>query len=106
MEELKCSVCGSPVNAGDSFCQNCGNPIQPQKQEETVIPEPSQPVSGVTEPTSVVMPEVTEPTGAVTPEITEPTPVVETTETIEAVQPTYEAVSAQPEENRQQIHSP
>ena len=98
MEELKCSVCGSPVNAGDSFCQNCGNPIQPQKQEETVIPEPSQPVSGVTEPTSVVMPEVTEPTGAVTPEITEPTPVVETTETIEAVQPTYEAVSAQPEE--------
>ncbi|CCY59024.1 signal peptidase I [Clostridium sp. CAG:632] len=38
MEELKCSVCGSPVNAGDSFCQNCGNPIQPQKQEETVIP--------------------------------------------------------------------
>ena len=98
MEELKCSVCGSPVNAGDSFCQNCGNPIQPQKQEETVIPEPSQPVSGVTEPTSVVMPEVTEPTVAVTPEITEPTPVVETTETIEAVQPTYEAVSAQPEE--------
>ena len=98
MEELKCSVCGSPVNAGDSFCQNCGNPIQPQKQEETVIPEPSQPVSGVTEPTSVVMPEVTEPTGAVTPEITEPAPVVETTETIEAVQPTYEAVSAQPEE--------
>lgn len=98
MEELKCSVCGSTVNAGDSFCQNCGNPIQPQKQEETVIPEPSQPVSGVTEPTSVVMPEVTEPTVAVTPEITEPTPVVETTETIEAVQPTYEAVSAQPEE--------
>ena len=98
MEELKCSVCGSPVNAGDSFCQNCGNPIQPQKQEETVIPEPSQPVSGVTEPTSVVMPEVTEPTVVVTPEITEPTPVVETTETIEAVQPTYEAVSAQPEE--------
>ena len=98
MEELKCSVCGSPVNAGDSFCQNCGNPIQPQKQEETVIPEPSQPVSGVTEPTSVVMPEVTEPTVAVTPEITEPAPVVETTETIEAVQPTYEAVSAQPEE--------
>ena len=98
MEELKCSVCGSPVNAGDSFCQNCGNPIQPQKQEETVIPEPSQPVSGVTEPTSVIMPEVTEPTVAVTPEITEPTPVVETTETIEAVQPTYEAVSAQPEE--------
>lgn len=98
MEELKCSVCGSPVNAGDSFCQNCGNPIQPQKQEETVIPEPSQPVSGVTEPTSVVMPEVTEPTVTVTPEITEPTPVVETTETIEAVQPTYEAVSAQPEE--------
>lgn len=98
MEELKCSVCGSPVNAGDSFCQNCGNPIQPQNQEETVIPEPSQPVSGVTEPTSVVMPEVTEPTVAVTPEITEPTPVVETTETIEAVQPTYEAVSAQPEE--------
>ena len=98
MEELKCSVCGSPVNAGDSFCQNCGNPIQPQKQEETVIPEPSQPVSGVTEPTSVVMPEVTEPTVAVTPEITEPTPVVETTETIKAVQPTYEAVSAQPEE--------
>ncbi len=98
MEELKCSVCGSPVNAGDSFCQNCGNPIQPQKQEETVIPEPSQPVSGVTEPTSVVMPEVTEPTVAVTPEMTEPTPVVETTETIEAVQPTYEAVSAQPEE--------
>ena len=98
MEELKCSVCGSPVNAGDSFCQNCGNPIQPQKQEETVIPEPSQPVSGVTEPTSVVMPEVTEPTVAVTPEITEPTPVVETTETIEAVQPTYEAVSAQSEE--------
>ena len=98
MEELKCSVCGSPVNAGDSFCQNCGNPIQPQKQEETVIPEPSQPVSGVTEPTSVVMPEVTEPTVAVTPEITEPTPVVETTETIETVQPTYEAVSAQPEE--------
>ena len=98
MEELKCSVCGSPVNAGDSFCQNCGNPIRPQKQEETVIPEPSQPVSGVTEPTSVVMPEVTEPTVAVTPEITEPTPVVETTETIEAVQPTYEAVSAQPEE--------
>ena len=98
MEELKCSVCGSPVNAGDSFCQNCGNPIQPQKQEETVIPEPSQPVSGVTEPTSVVMPEVTEPTVAVTPEIIEPAPVVETTETIEAVQPTYEAVSAQPEE--------
>ena len=98
MEELKCSVCGSTVNAGDSFCQNCGNPIQPQKQEETVIPEPSQPVSGVTEPTSVVMPEVTEPTVAVTPEITEPTPVVETTETIEAVQPTYEAVSAQSEE--------
>ena len=98
MEELKCSVCGSPVNAGDSFCQNCGNPIQPQNQEETVIPEPSQPVSGVTEPTSVVMPEVTEPTVTVTPEITEPTPVVETTETIEAVQPTYEAVSAQPEE--------
>ena len=99
MEELKCSVCGSPVNAGDSFCQNCGNPIQPQKQEETVIPEPSQPVSGVTEPTSVVMPEVTEPTVAVTPEVTEPTSVaVETTETIEAVQPTYEAVSAQPEE--------
>lgn len=98
MEELKCSVCGSPVNAGDSFCQNCGNPIQPQSQEETVIPEPSQPVSGVTEPTSVVMPEVTEPTVTVTPEITEPTPVVETTETIEAVQPTYEAVSAQPEE--------
>ena len=98
MVELKCSVCGSPVNAGDSFCQNCGNPIQPQKQEETVIPEPSQPVSGVTEPTSVVMPEVTEPTVAVTPEMTEPTPVVETTETIEAVQPTYEAVSAQPEE--------
>ena len=98
MEELKCSVCGSTVNAGDSFCQNCGNPIQPQKQEETVIPEPSQPVSGVTEPTSVVMPEVTEPTVAVTPEITEPTPVVETTETIEAVQQTYEAVSAQPEE--------
>ena len=86
------------MNAGDSFCQNCGNPIQPQKQEETVIPEPSQPVSGVTEPTSVVMPEVTEPTVAVTPEITEPAPVVETTETIEAVQPTYEAVSAQPEE--------
>ena len=98
MEELKCSVCGSPVNAGDSFCQNCGNPIQPQKQEGTGIPEPSQPVSGVTEPTSVVMPEVTEPTVTVTPEITEPTPVVETTETIEAVQPTYEAVSAQPEE--------
>lgn len=98
MEELKCSICGSPVNAGDSFCQNCGNPIQPQSQEETVIPEPSQPVSGVTEPTSVVMPEVTEPTVTVTPEITEPTPVVETTETIEAVQPTYEAVSAQPEE--------
>ena len=98
MEELKCSVCGSPVNAGDSFCQNCGNPIQPQKQEETGIPESSQPVSGVTEPTSVVMPEVTEPTVTVTPEITEPTPVVETTETIEAVQPTYEAVSAQPEE--------
>lgn len=99
MEELKCSVCGSPVNAGDSFCQNCGNPIQPQKQEETVIPEPSQPVSGVTEPTSVVMPEVTEPTVVVTPEVTEPTSVaVETTETIEAVQPTYEAVSAQPEE--------
>ena len=98
MEELKCSVCGSPVNAGDSFCQNCGNPVQPQKQEETVIPEPSQPVSGVTEPTSVVMPEVTEPTVTVTPEITEPTPVVETTETIEAVQPTYESVSAQPEE--------
>lgn len=98
MEELKCSVCGSPVNAGDSFCQNCGNPIQPQKQEGTGIPESSQPVSGVTEPTSVVMPEVTEPTVTVTPEITEPTPVVETTETIEAVQPTYEAVSAQPEE--------
>ena len=98
MEELKCSVCGSPVNAGDSFCQNCGNPIQPQNQEETGIPESSQPVSGVTEPTSVVMPEVTEPTVTVTPEITEPTPVVETTETIEAVQPTYEAVSAQPEE--------
>ena len=98
MDELKCSVCGSPVNAGDSFCQNCGNPIQPQKQEGTGIPESSQPVSGVTEPTSVVMPEVTEPTVTVTPEITEPTPVVETTETIEAVQPTYEAVSAQPEE--------
>lgn len=81
MDELKCSVCGSPVNAGDSFCQNCGNPIQPQKQEETV------------------MPEVTEPTVAVTPEVTEPTPIVaETTETIEAVQPEYEAVSAQPEE--------
>lgn len=99
MDELKCSVCGSPVNAGDSFCQNCGNPIQPQKQEETVMPETTQPVSGVTEPTPVIMPEVTEPTVAVTPEVTEPTPVVaETTETIEAVQPEYEAVSAQPEE--------
>lgn len=99
MEELKCSVCGSPVNAGDSFCQNCGNPIQPQKQEETAMPETAQPVSGVTEPTPVIMPEVTEPTVAVTPEVTEPTSVtVETTETIEAVQPTYEAVSAQPEE--------
>ncbi len=99
MDELKCSVCGSPVNAGDSFCQNCGNPIQPQKQEETVMPETTQPVSGVTEPTPVIMPEVTEPIVAVTPEVTEPTPVVaETTETIEAVQPEYEAVSAQPEE--------
>ena len=99
MNELKCSVCGSPVNAGDSFCQNCGNPIQPQKQEETVIPETTQPVSGVTEPTPVIMPEVTEPTVAVTPEVTEPTPVVaENTEKIETVQPEYEAVSAQPEE--------
>ena len=99
MEELKCSVCGSPVNAGDSFCQNCGNPIQPQKQEETAMPETAKPVSGVTEPTPVIMPEVTEPTVAATPEVTEPTSVtVETTETIEAVQPTYEAVSAQPEE--------
>lgn len=27
MEEIRCSVCGSLVNAGDSFCQNCGSPV-------------------------------------------------------------------------------
>lgn len=40
MDELKCSVCGSPINAGDSFCQNCGNPVQTEpKAEEKIQPE-------------------------------------------------------------------
>ncbi len=33
MEEIRCSVCGSVVNAGDAFCQNCGSPVTNAAQE-------------------------------------------------------------------------
>lgn len=33
MEEIRCSVCGSVVNAGDTFCQNCGSPVTNAAQE-------------------------------------------------------------------------
>lgn len=40
MEEIRCSVCGSVVNAGDSFCQNCGSPVEtPAAPEAVAAPE-------------------------------------------------------------------
>lgn len=46
MEEIRCSVCGSVVNAGDAFCQNCGSPVTNAAQEagtdsqaEAAVPE-------------------------------------------------------------------
>lgn len=36
MEESRCSVCGTVLNPGDSFCQNCGSPVEaPAPAEET-----------------------------------------------------------------------
>lgn len=39
MEEKKCSVCGTVVNPGDTFCQNCGSPVDsaPAQQDTTVL---------------------------------------------------------------------
>lgn len=28
MEEIRCKVCGTVVNPGDAFCQNCGSPVE------------------------------------------------------------------------------
>ncbi len=47
MEEIRCSVCGTVVNPGDTFCQNCGSPVDaasatkpeaaPAQQDTTVL---------------------------------------------------------------------
>lgn len=47
MEEIRCSVCGTVVNPGDTFCQNCGSPVgtapeakpeeAPAQQDTTVL---------------------------------------------------------------------
>ncbi|MCM1495444.1 MAG: zinc ribbon domain-containing protein [Bacteroides sp.] len=47
MEEIRCSVCGTVVNPGDTFCQNCGSPVAaaadakteaaPEQQDTTVL---------------------------------------------------------------------
>ena len=47
MEEIRCSVCGTVVNPGDTFCQNCGSPVDaasatkpeaaPTQQDTTVL---------------------------------------------------------------------
>lgn len=39
MEEIRCSVCGSVVNAGDSFCQNCGSPVSADASAEKTVTE-------------------------------------------------------------------
>ena len=38
MKEIRCSVCGSVVNPGDSFCQNCGSPVEAPAQAQTETP--------------------------------------------------------------------
>lgn len=38
MKEIRCSVCGSVVNPGDSFCQNCGSPVEVPTQAQTETP--------------------------------------------------------------------
>lgn len=54
MEELKCSVCGSVVNPGDSFCQNCGSPVvAPAPVENVTEVKAEEPVM----PAAPVMPE-------------------------------------------------
>lgn len=45
MEENRCSVCGSVLNAGDAFCPNCGSPVeQAQPTEEQTAQPVEQPV--------------------------------------------------------------
>lgn len=42
MEERRCNVCGSVVAPGDTFCQNCGSPLEavaPEVPKETAAPE-------------------------------------------------------------------
>lgn len=42
MEEIRCSVCGTVVNPGDTFCQNCGSPVNaaPSAQPEAASVQP------------------------------------------------------------------
>lgn len=35
MEEIRCSVCGTVVKPGDTFCQNCGSPVEAASAEKT-----------------------------------------------------------------------
>lgn len=49
MEEIRCSVCGTVVNPGDTFCQNCGSPV------ETTPAASPEPASAPEQPDTTVL---------------------------------------------------
>lgn len=56
MEELRCSICGSILSVNDTFCPNCGSPVETpvpmeESNQEPVVESSSEPVmESVTEP--------------------------------------------------------
>lgn len=61
MEEMKCNVCGSAVNAGDSFCQNCGSPIAGDEVQQKTVSVAEEVSEVKTEAESETMAESAEP---------------------------------------------